>query len=451
MDFPRRWGAPWWIACAAATSGLIYLAGFSNDSSTKEENKPSGSDFIDSLKPFWDGCGTILLDSVEFESWFKDVEANTVVIDTMLAAVPLSYDADPVGNDYVAIPTIEKEIRERTASLAKAKEEFDGFLKTRTRIIHNVFSNSTMWQYYADGGEDVNFLVALTRYLASKIAQEDSLAGGEISKLTANEVETYSGVRDQASNIVRKIIQVQYNIWHRDIAGLALGQHLAAARAHVRDARIYEDQIVSTLQRKSGKKHLWRLGERGDAMYQLWTRLDKLQLEHNRMLGSLHWVKNHKAIAGANPFKREAKSLKKEAYEWCHRLTGLLNNWGTLLKTSHQGTLFMLRRSELNATVDSPSTFDVDGSWQAWKNRNCGGTTCYDAGGKVIRLVRALGMKFKPLAGRARDEQAWCDGQDQSPRKRPKVWRGVYESACCEYGETADFLKYGPLYTIPER
>ncbi|KAJ8122245.1 hypothetical protein O1611_g9885 [Lasiodiplodia mahajangana] len=83
----------------------------------------------------------------------------------------------------------------------------------------------------------------------------------------------------------------------------------------------------------------------------------------------------------------------------------------------------------------------LENTWEMWKTRNCGGTSCYDVPsivGSVVRDVKEAltDEKANPVADVARDEIDWAKkyGGDWMPQ----IWKDVYEDACCN----VDFLSY---------
>lgn len=158
-----------------------------------------------------------------------------------------------------------------------------------------------------------------------------------------------------------------------------------------------------------------------------------------------------------------------ELFVWVQSAMELLNAWSTVLMDVEEGVLMALRRKEIaeekkliaektqdnggiGATTDqqaadgkggdgtTSSGFDYEASWQRWKQRNCGGTSCYDVATPAARLRHLFGgteNNKKPLAGEAWDER------DRFPDWEVGVWKGIYEKACCQEAALANILKHG--------
>ncbi|KAI1769939.1 hypothetical protein F4818DRAFT_309287 [Hypoxylon cercidicola] len=433
----------WWsvLVCFMAIFSASPLAAGENTSEKshiepEEMSSDETSKFIKGMDPCWHGCQEILLDTEPFESWFDGAETNTAAIATMLEAVPFSYDADKKGDASTAGRRTEAAACERKEDLAKAKKEFKGFLAIRKRIMQSVFSNRTLWHYYADGGQEVEELLGIADYFQGDLHSTNAKA---VSKSASRQGAAWADAAERASRITTNLVQTHWDIWNYEGVGTAVVKHLAAAAKHVGDARSLESQAVWNLKTKSAKYDLWHLSSHGNFLLQLESKLKKTHKSSKDLMNSIKWAQKHVPIPTT-----DVQAPEDRAREWTMRSQRLLRSWAILIQVSHQGMLFFLRRNEFKAAGKKGlAHFDFDGSWEAWKTRNCGGTSCFDHDGLVHRTLRAFGVSYLPLARRARDEQNWC--KKQSMRTRPFVWRGVYEDACCENGELAMFLKYGPM------
>ncbi|KAI1409983.1 hypothetical protein F5Y13DRAFT_168714 [Hypoxylon sp. FL1857] len=343
----------------------------------------------------------------------------------MLEAVPLSYYSDRTGNDYVQVPMINMGARERAKDLADAKLAFEGFLATRKQIIRDVISNTFMWRQYADS-ENMEYLL--------KIA--DPTNKNAENEVKYNAVRTAAYARRLASNLS----QVQSNTW-LPVIDLTTSQVEAAYR-NVTSARDYERQFINTLLTKSAKAGLWDGKRYADVMSQLWMNMGKTLRASENIGQTLQRING-----GWSSLGTKAKTPEEAALLWARVARDLLRNWVMVLMNSQEGILFSLRRNQYTAAGQGPD-FDrseSDVSWEAWKNRNCGGTSCYDVEGRINSLMTKLGVSMKPLAGRAKDEVEW---KAKVGARGSKVWRKTYEEACCVDGDLAEFLKYVPSGTI---
>ncbi|KAI1374786.1 hypothetical protein F4677DRAFT_156073 [Hypoxylon crocopeplum] len=375
-------------------------------------------DFTDAMEVFWVGCREILLDNADFDLWFDDVALNDVVISTMIDALPLGYHADQKGDDYITLPRIEKVITTRATRLAKAKAEFTGFLAARDQILRDVISNGTLWHYHSMGGDEIGLADART----SSLEDYDQA----VLKIT--------------KGMVQKLFQIHSDLWTQNGIGEDMAKHIAAARKLVDNARGFERQGVQKLKMKSAKGSLWDRKTQGDVLWQLSLRMVKLQNQHNRMTRALE-VARDRLDAG-----EKTRTTQGQIQYWRRNTRYILNNWHRMIMNSQHGILFSIRRRELKAAEDL-SYLELIVLWDYWKGRNCGGTSCYDADGNIARLLRIIRMQWKPLAFRAKDELEWARYRRG---ERRKVWRGVYEKACCVESTIADFLKFAPYGSIKE-
>ncbi|KAI1758852.1 hypothetical protein GGR53DRAFT_198500 [Hypoxylon sp. FL1150] len=386
------------------------------------------SDFDNSTYPYWYGCQSILLDTEPFENWFDEAEANTAVITTMLEALPLSSQGTRSFASEAQRITTEIEARQRNESLAKAREEFDGFLALRKRVMRSVFTNRNLWHYYADDKKEINEIRRAT--------------GPEIKgkKGPVRDDKYWADAAERAARIATNVVQTHYEIWNHGGAGAAMAKHLAAAAKHTRHAGDLEGHATRTLSRLSAKAKLWDSGHLTSPLLDVEKKLVWAQRSTEELLKALQWTQENVHV-----FPGSINIPETRAKEWATRMQRLVGNWEILLQVSHRGMLFLLRRNELKAAgKHGLAAVDFEQLWEDWKTRNCGGTSCYDEDGFFHRTLQQAGViVHRPLASRAKDEEKWC--YQQSIKTKPFVWRAVYEEACCQDTELVEFLKYGPI------
>ncbi|KAI1812711.1 hypothetical protein GGS20DRAFT_556610 [Poronia punctata] len=117
--------------------------------------------------------------------------------------------------------------------------------------------------------------------------------------------------------------------------------------------------------------------------------------------------------------------------------------WGTVLMDIQEGFLFRFRREEVEREKmrSEDGGVDYDASWERWKGRNCGGTSCYEEAG-ILSGVKGVFLSGLKTAQVARDEAVWS--RKREGKEKFRIWKGVYEKACCcEDGLLAKLLRFG--------
>ncbi|KAI2465634.1 hypothetical protein F4781DRAFT_19927 [Annulohypoxylon bovei var. microspora] len=425
----RRNESTFWISVVVATLVILVTRFIVADLTEEREPKPRKPDsrtmnISEAMVPFWRGSQTIFHDDTGSEPWFDSAEANSRTIATMMETVPLSFDTDPKGDDYILIPRIETRIKEREAHLAKAETAFEYFFAAREKLLHRLLMSRLLWHWYADGGQGIKYLVHLARQKES----ED---------VTHSE-EKYNNVAGPAKRIVIDTVQTYRSLWERNDTGIFMEKNLAKMKEHLSKALAAEVQVIKHLKKKSSKGHMWDVRQDGIVMHQLLARASSLENAYKDVKVGLEQMRL--SWMGSEKSNYIPRTSQEAAFAWARGVEDLLKNWGALLLNSHLGTLFATRREEFKNVKDIRK-FDFDTSWNQWKQRNCGGTSCYDTDNSYRRVARLLNSYIPPIAHRAKDELKFTKIQR----------RGVYEKACCQDGIVALLLKYGPVTTIESK
>ncbi|KAI1214362.1 uncharacterized protein F4807DRAFT_123568 [Annulohypoxylon truncatum] len=387
-----------------------------------------GTDVSRVMVRFWEGCQTIFDDENGMAPWFSDADANSRLITTMMEAVPLSYKTTSKYNS-INIPRIETLIEERKSELVKAKDAFKDYASVRQELRRILFSNKVLWYWYADNEQDVAFLRRISKF---------TVANATIGKpwQDAEEFAKTSGV---------KILRELRRTWEEHGIADDLGKHLATMRKHLKRALGHEEQFIRELQKRSSKGHMWPSRQAKHVLPWLVERATTLYHAHGIIDETVIWMK----LIMINPpgIFNGYGTYQMSTIHWAKIIDDLLREWGTLLLSSQQGMLLATRREKLKSIKDL-RYFNIEESWDEWKEQNCGGTSCYKATNPIFAVARFLGINGLPLAGRSRDEEAFCKKQTLAVGKTPKVWRSVYEQACCQEGPVNAFIKYAPLETL---
>ncbi len=239
------------------------------------------------------------------------------------------------------------------------------------------------------------------------------------------------------------------------------------APAARRSAQWWHDQVAVRRLEHDVCELAGRRGEMQEALDWLRTRFRTLQGRHLERARVRVLVDDGGKGRGKGKGKgvRERTKDVPELLVWVQSAVELLSAASTVLMDVEEGVLLSLRRRDIvegkrkvehereleeekrkalggsffgsdNETVAAaPHEYDYERSWHYWKRRNCGATSCYDKSTPVTRL-KYMFVKDKPLANEASDERGRL-GWDV------KVWKGVYEKACCDNGTLTEILKYG--------
>ncbi|KAI1389180.1 uncharacterized protein F4822DRAFT_405252 [Hypoxylon trugodes] len=404
---------------------------------TKPVKPPRETNFLEVVDLFCRGSQVILLDKAGLDTWFVDTDINSAVIVTMLNGVPLNLEADKNG-DVVRISKLEAAIGNRESSLLMAKDAFKKFLDIREILIHDVISDHMLWTQF--GYEpSLKRIFSYARDLDNSPPittinrPQPSIDDPDSKNRTFGKGEP--SLAEMLREFAGEIAQSHYRVWTRDYRVRRIKQYLAATRRHFGDVRRYEAQVIKGLKEKSSRSYLWNPKQHGDVMWQFTRKLIKLEQAYEETTENLKEIVRRVNKLDVK-YVAENRTYEEALVIWRQSLRNLMQNWGALLINSPQGVLYLLRKQE----VGSGLTDEV--SWEKWKQRNCGGTSCYDVAGLGNWFKGLIGMSEKPTAGRAHDESEFS--RILGYNKKPLVWRAAYEKACCQDGEIARFLKHGP-------
>ncbi|KAI0007503.1 hypothetical protein F4779DRAFT_619491 [Xylariaceae sp. FL0662B] len=401
--------------------------------------------FTAAMGPFWASYRAMLLG--EHEGLFAEVDAAGRAIDALRDALPPGEKKEEEDDDDDVHGVIEKGVQGRELALAMARAEFDRFLAARERAVRDIIGNSTLWHRGADsqlvgvGSRGAGFMFHIAeQFWTTAGKSNDTAFRVEKNALEKSDNKTLAALAESSKWLMEQLMETHFALWRQaDYQGLQY-----AGRIYAAAALASEKKFLPLLKEESSRTaEVWKPAY-DSATEKLKTRLEGLGEEHEEMQKSLRalWGRfQWETLRNAPP--EDVCSPEADMQEirvWARAARDMLQTWATLLMDAQEGVLFSLRKKELE--TKNRTTLDFDASWDEWKKRNCGGTSCYAASGLVSGL-KQLVIGGKPRANVAQDEKQWSKTFGDKTKTEVKVWLGVYEKACCEDGKLAELLKNG--------
>ncbi|KAI1826917.1 hypothetical protein F4861DRAFT_21348 [Xylaria intraflava] len=373
--------------------------------------------------PFWRNYRVVMSPIADVDEWFEDVDDATRVIQTMWTAMPA-----PKPREEASYKRMKDLMSLREKQVRFARAEWDAFLDTRTRLISELMSAGTPDRVHVDDLEESDTRV---EYLGEGGADiKRKLKGGasnvriaDLDKGEALDNETISALATSTHGIIEKIDRMQTELFGK----------WDPSFGHVHEALKAEHAFIWDLRASSPKGNLWT-GLLATGLLRLDMNMERLQQRHEDMKTVLMpWRKM---------FRHDIEADLKEGDRamWVKRARELLRGWTAVLVDIQEDTLITLRREDANKRVLEMGDQNAVCSWDAWKSRNCGGTSCFGAPG-IVNRIKAFFGRGKPVAGAAVDEANWW--KSAGGDARPRIWRGVYEKACCETETLSRLLRNG--------
>ncbi|KAI3323943.1 hypothetical protein HD806DRAFT_78475 [Xylariaceae sp. AK1471] len=412
-----------------------YHARNSSSSASLQGQSPYSSASTSTMASFWHDYREILTSAEDYETYFHDADASQHAINIMWAVQP----PPAAPHEEAAYTRTQKLIESRAENLKLARAEWRKFLTRRGRLVGDMVSSGALWRVYVDGkpvnGTEAseigkNWAAIAQRFepsprsAASKhasVADHEDRSDGKVGdEKTTLDNQTFAALALSARRITDELIRGHAELF----------EDWGSIHENIHEAQNAEKAFIGRLRSSSSKGSLWT-AQYATALPQLKKRIDGLQKQHENMKHVLDWLQER--------FSRDVVEAKEEDQAaWLKSAKELLQAWATVLMDTQEGVLFMLRREDLKLQGLRRSNYDA--GWEEWKSRNCGGTSCYDSPSALGNIKRVF-VTGKPMAGVAEDERSWSKslGGDGTPR----VWRGVYDKACCENGTLAQLLKYG--------
>ncbi|KAI1636230.1 hypothetical protein F4809DRAFT_663073 [Biscogniauxia mediterranea] len=392
-------------------------------------DRPYRLNFTAEMAPFW-GAYRDVLASARYDGWFDGVDAAGAAIDQLMAGVPRPANgSDDDDDDEQAAgrrTLLRGLVARRAAALDMARHEYDVFLATRARQVREMLGTASLWRVYVEdrllgpGSDSSNETDKMTFETNYTVAHFDN--------------QTYAALTLSARRMAEELAAANRKLWKPGGVGLE-----AIGRAVVHVARAGEDKLVPLLLEASpARAHLWTR-EHAAAMRALVGRMERARWQYEGLRAGTEWF-----VRRFTQDLRSSLDRREDLLVWVQSAGEIVRAWASLLMDTQEGVLISLRREEL-AGANLTTEPDYHKSWEEWKGRNCGETSCYDAFNLVNVAKRLLGTA-KPLAYVARDERKWS--KDFGDNENANVWSSVYEKACCESGTLASLLKYGSAQTL---
>ncbi|RYP71073.1 hypothetical protein DL770_008171 [Monosporascus sp. CRB-9-2] len=439
---------------------------------TRQLGAPLGLNLTRDAEPFWQGYREVLLAHTDEEYYgafgFDEVDADTVLIAEMWSKVEKTREKGDGGVDEKKYDRMARDVYVRGAALRNASAEFAHFLGNRTLVAQEFLRRGV-----AAGGSfpesELEKLGPLLNNTDNSSSSGSNAAAGRpprLPTLSLNELANYEdrsveALAHTAEGLMAELVR-QHQMLFRPI------EHGVEriCRLTLPAARAAEGRVIGALVAASGgqgaelwkerqkERHKKEHGHGGSAIKKLEHDVCELDRKHAAMRRALGWLPSRFAtLRGRHLEKvrvRDARGRARETVEllfWVQSAAELLNAWSTVLMDVEEGVLIGLRKKGIaeekaqsaaeaaEAGGDAVAAVDYDQSWNRWKLENCGGTSCYDKDTALTRLKHVFFQK-KPLADEARDERERLGWE-------VKLWKGIYEKACCENGTLAKTLKYG--------
>ncbi|KAI1754939.1 hypothetical protein F4782DRAFT_492080 [Xylaria castorea] len=386
------------------------------------------------MTPFWHDYRQLVTAVEDYDDWFADVDAATHAIDTMWARV--------LANDEEWHEHYQRLISSRARRLDLARAHWRKFVDNRERVIVGlVGSAGALWRVYVDGrpvddakaGElskrwtsilsNSSDAMDIESLAYQKKVKEEEKGNGTSSSF--QDEEGFAALRFSTCRITEELVHTHAELF----------KDLDAAYAHVREAEDVDRELkdlIGQMTRGWFEKGFWT-SQMAISVGKLTRRMQKLRDKRETMAIGLEWLQ----IQFPEDIESSPEKIADRA-AWLENAKKLLHEWAAGLLDVQEGVLFLLRRRELPR--EKRLIFNYVTTWEAWKSRNCGGTSCYNAPGVTANVKTALHWG-KPVANVAQDETDWIRslGGDGTPR----VWRGVYDKACCQTSVFRDRIQHG--------
>ncbi|RYO95952.1 hypothetical protein DL765_011690 [Monosporascus sp. GIB2] len=442
---------------------------------TRQLGAPLGLNLTRDAEPLWQGYREVLLAHTDEEYYgafgFDEVDADTVLIAEMWSKVEKTRERGDGGVDGKKYERMARDVHVRGAALRNASVEFAHFLGNRTLMVQEFLRRGVAGgsSFPESELEKLGPLLNNTgNNNSSSSSGSNTAAGGppRLPTLSLNGLANYDGrsaeaLARTAEGLMAELIRQHQALFRPIEHGVE-----RICRVTLPAARTAEARVIGALVAASGgqggelwkerqkERHRKEHGHGGSAIKKLEHGVCELDKKHKAMRRALGWLTSRFAtLRGRHLEKvrvRDAGGRAQETVEllfWVQSAAELLNAWSMVLMDVEEGVLIGLRKKGIAEEKaqraaeagglggDAVAVVDYDQSWNRWKLENCGGTSCYDRDTALTRLKHVFFQK-KPLADKARDERELL-GWDV------KLWKGIYEKACCENGTLAKTLKYG--------
>ncbi|KAH8162495.1 hypothetical protein CIB48_g5743 [Xylaria polymorpha] len=395
---------------------------------------PGEGNAVGQTATFWRDYRELVTAVEDYDDWFADADAATDAINTMWSQVAAPSEA---WHDY-----FQRLISSRAKRLSAAHAHWTKFLDNRESVIIELAGSAgALWRVYVDGhpldetetgdlnkrwvsvlANSPNLIDIESLAYEKKKAEEKDRKGEESSPL---DEEGFAALRFSARRIIEELVRTHAELF----------KDLDVTHKHIREAAD-ADRELKDLTTRLGEgwhhKGFWST-QKAISVSKLKRRMEKLQGKREAMAIWLEWLQMQ--------FPEDIESSPEKIVNqtaWLENAKELLHEWVAALLDVQEGVLFLLRRREL--PPEERLAVNYVQRWEAWKSRNCGGTSCYNAPG-VMANVKIVMHTGKPVANVAEDEADWIRSLEGDGT--PRVWRGVYDKACCQTSILSDRIQHG--------
>ncbi|KAI0545214.1 hypothetical protein F4679DRAFT_599887 [Xylaria curta] len=386
------------------------------------------------MTPFWRDYRQLVTAIEDYDDWFVDVDAATRAIDTMWARVLVK---DEEWHWFY-----QRLISSRAKQIDLAHAHWRKFVDNREQVIVElVGSAGALWRVNVDGRpvDDAEMGELSKRWASvlsngSDVIDIESLAYEKKGEAEVEEtgnrtlsppIKGFAALRFASRRITEELVRTHTELF----------KDLDAAYTHMQEAEKVDGELKD-LVRQMTKGWL----EKGFWTSQMTISVNKLK----RRMQNLRDKRETMAI-GLEQLQRQFPADIENSPEkiadriaWLESAKELLHEWAAALLDVQEGVLFLLRRRELPR--EKRLILNYVATWEAWKRRNCGGTSCYNAPGVTANIKTTLNWG-KPVANVAQDEVDWIRSLGGDGPSR--VWREVYEKACCQISILRDRIQHG--------
>ncbi|KAJ3557098.1 hypothetical protein NPX13_g9999 [Xylaria arbuscula] len=368
------------------------------------QDPPVGRNMSDTEKiaRFWYDFDQILSAVDEYETWFDVVNNATAVLDDMYAEIPPNWhEEEPVIYNELGV-----NIEARRLHVQLAEREYQKFSVSREHLLLSMLGEDTLLRIFVEGqpivisrSEDLrenwNKLMwgigrmNLYSHLLVNISADNNGVGdpvfSNLTDIVSLDMQQRTAIALAARSVTIELMQMNADLF----------ENWDYSQIHLIEAQKLEVKIIREIRHRSRVGFTWR-GYHGASICVLRGRVEKMQSAHKTIREPLAWLEKK--------FVRQPHETVVDWGPWLQSAKELLGGWAVASHDTQEAVLYMLRRRDV-ASKDPPRAC-AEASWYEWKERNCGGTSCYDD--KYSWKPRMMNpANQKPKAAVARDEAAW--------------------------------------------
>lgn len=332
--------------------------------------------------------GSFDVDDDVSNNWFADVDVATPAILTMWVAQPVPSPAtDESSAEYRAA---RGRIEARVRQVRRARAAWERFQGNRDRVVAELIRFGTAPRIYIDGQLVGDAAAAEIERDATALARPLGVSGlrqlgFERVNITGSVGVTGRGpdgeegegreeglrFEEQSFDTLRLVGQGVIGVLER--AHALLFEDWNALQTHVQEAQGFENEFIEKLLQGSARSDAWT-ARLAISLRVLQRRVERVQRTREAIQAALAQIQEE--FSGA---RLEGKEGRRAVMR---RTRVLLHGWAKLVMDVQEGLLFTLRRREAlswgQGQVRNASTYEA--TWEEWKGRNCGGTSCYFTG-----------------------------------------------------------------------